>query len=161
MRCINENPPIIHHYIQESEVARNWACVGSNKDPFYDAWEQSLNAFLHFKNYEPYEPEPNIRELGDFYMADYQVVVVNSFENFSKRDLITKTSFKTTDNFLLSINYSYPVFYSNESRPHIRKDFFIDIASFHTLGHFLENLERNDIALMSKKILHKLSFPTK
>jgi hypothetical protein len=152
---INTVPPKTHHYMQVDEVARNWACKGSNKDFFYDAWEQALNAFLYFKHYAPN------RDLGspvaeNTYVVDYQVVIVNSFEKFFKRDWTTKTSWSVKDNLILSIDYSYPIFYSNEKRPHIRKDFFIDVTCSTTLKAFLDNLEGNDIAMMREQIQYFL-----
>jgi hypothetical protein len=154
---LSGEPLRVHHYIQPKEVVRTAICENKgkgsrNNDIFFDAWEQALHALLYYKHYTPKRWIPVDKEFVDtIYIIDYSVVVVSSFDTFYKRDWISKMSSQINDNFIWSVNYSYPVLSNNEQR-HIRKDFFVDITSFPTFEGFLENLEQNDVAILKEKI---------
>jgi hypothetical protein len=159
---MSKEPPRIHHYLQQNEAARNCACVtskGSNKDIFFEAWDQALRALLYFKNQPPQQRwVPVDVDFNDerIYIIDYPLVVVSSFNTFFKRDWNSKISTPMKDNFLWSVEYSYIVPSRNQEKIHKREDFFIDITSFPTLEDFLGNLERNDIGIYSERVWYEL-----
>jgi hypothetical protein len=158
----SKEPPRIHHYLQQNEVAKNCACVaskGSTKDIFFEAWDQALHALLYFKNQPPKQRwAPVDVDFIDepIYIIDYPMVVVSSFNTFRKRDWNSKISTPMNDNFLWSVEYSYIVTARNQEQNHKRESFFIDITSFPTLEEFLGNLERNDVGICIDKVWNAL-----
>jgi hypothetical protein len=127
----SKEPPRVHHYLQENEVVKGWSCSGN--DIFYEAWEQVLLAFLYYKHHLP---KGRFLPIGSeytpvSYTIDYQIVVVNSFNTFFRRDAITKTSTSSpiSNNFLLLVNYSYQISSGDNLRNETMKNFFIDIVT--------------------------------
>jgi hypothetical protein len=120
----SKEPPRIHHYLQENEVVKGWACSGN--DIFYEAWEQALHAFLYYKHHLPkgrFLPVDS-EYIPASYTVDYRVVVVNAFNTFFRRDLIGKTSSPINNNFLLLVNYSYQIYSGDNPRYETMKKFF-------------------------------------
>jgi hypothetical protein len=159
---MSKDPPRIHHYLQQNEVARNCACVlskGGNKDIFYEAWDQALHALIYYKNqlqqqrWVPVDVDFNDEPI---YTIDYPVVVFNSFNTFHKRDWNSQTSTPMMDNFLWSVEYSYSETSRNQEQIRRREDFLVDITSFPTLENFLVHLERNDIEICHDRVWYRL-----
>jgi hypothetical protein len=158
---MSKDPPRIHHYLQESEVAKSCACVGArgNKDIFFGAWEQALHALLYFRDQssqQRFAPVDEDFKSDPLYIIDYPIVVINSFDTSFKRDLNFKAPIPITNNFLWSVDYSYTVVSRNQQQFHKRNDFFIDITSFPTLEEFLANLERSDIEIFKDTVWYDL-----
>jgi len=128
---MDKEPPRIHHYLQVAEVTKNCdidRSKGGNRDDYFDAWEQALHALLYSKNQSPRRRfAPVDVECRDepTQIIDYPVVVVNSFATFFKRDWQSKSSTPLKDNFIWSVDYSYPVISSTQQQSHRREDFLL------------------------------------
>jgi hypothetical protein len=157
----SKDPPRIHHYLQQNEVAKSCACSGSrnNKDIFFEAWDQVLHALIYFSNQpsqQRWVPVDDNYRKDVNHIVDYPIVVVSSFDTFFKRDWNSKISTPMKDNFLWSVEYSYTVASHNQDQIPKRDDFFIDITNFPTLEGFLSNLERNDIEICIERVWNDL-----
>ena len=131
-----------HHYLEgEDRVAKLFADERSNSsetEVFYKALNQSLNAMIYHRGKGTIINLPNSRKGFIKAIADYPVIVCNSFDNLFRVEIDTDAEpIKINDNFQLEVNYAY----MNSIGKNADEYFLIDIIKFELLDKYLEKME--------------------
>jgi hypothetical protein len=137
----------IHHYLDTKEVVKTWSSSG--KDIFYKGWEQALHALIYYGE--------NLYE--DNYNVDYPLLIVSSSDHFFRRDVDTQSSSPFTNNFQLAVDYSFPIYSTDNKQRSLTKYFLIDVVNYSMLGSFLSQLEENDVAIMEARMRSNMVSP--
>ncbi len=149
-----------HHYLSgDKTVAKFFDSFSDKKEenePFYNALNQSLNAFIYFRNRESFSEdcaydEKVIREqsLKKLYL-NYPLIVLSDFNNLHRVDIDNKSecvSLKEEASFLFEVNYSY----LDEERNSKCEYFLIDVVNFKKIDNFIKDkLENHEIKHLKK-----------
>lgn len=133
-------PNVIHHYIKDNEIVKLFS---GEKDIFYTAINQALNALIFF---DEHRDSTNV--------MNYPIIVVNSFDNLYRRVDSDNGYVGIDKNFQIEVYYSY----KNVSKENVTKYFLIDVVSLDNLNEFLDQLEKNDITILKKKLVFDQTF---
>ena len=143
-----------HHYLESSQVAKLSSSSKSNqdKDIFYTAINQSLNAMIYYRSMSPLLLKDLIvnREIRS--TVNYPLILCNCFDNIYR--VKGSDGVKISDNyFQVELNYVY-----RDKDKNDRKEYFlIDVVEFKKFGLFLEEaLEKKDIGIIKETILEDI-----
>ena len=118
-----------HHYLNKNNrVAKLFATNGYTgkdveRDPFYRALNQSLNAMVYYRKGTS---------------VNYPIIICNSFNNLYKVDIeSTNTLEEISEHFQLEVNYAYI-----DTNKKDRKEYFlIDVVNYEEIDSFLEIIQ--------------------
>lgn len=121
----------IHHYIKDLEVAKEFSSI--DEQQLYKAINQILNATLFFsKNQDT-----------NRYTVNFPIIVINSFDNFKKRNDSQNGYEQIDKNFEIEVDYT---FLSNPEY------FLIDVISEDKIDNFLDYINNHDIKILQNTL---------
>jgi len=132
------------HYLKGAESVAKLFADGKKqnveKEIFYKALNQSLNAMVYYRNKESIIKLPPGRDHNIIYTVNYPIIVCNSFENLYKVDIGADDDPSNIDeNFQLEVNYAYLAL----DGPSKTEYFLIDILNLDLFDGFLEKIEKD------------------
>ena len=144
-----------HHYMKDELAAKLFSPtnnINQQKEPFYRALNQILNAMLYFRHWEPIIQEEDHR--GHNHTINYPIILCNNFHNVFGIDMNDeeKRIWHIINNFILEVNYAYLSMIDKRSASEY---FLIDVVDFNQIDQFLKILEEFDINIISDRFLYK------
>jgi hypothetical protein len=145
-----------HHYLKNSDKVvklinhKVKTTRGEDKEIFYKALNQSLNATISLRGKKSIIPNAYLGAQKMIKTIHYPVIVCNSFENFYKMNMdVEGTPSNIKDNFQLEVNYTF----IDKDRNQKDEYFLIDVVAIEKLNEFLFSL--NDDISAIKVMLEK------
>lgn len=138
-----------HHYYQSTEIAKLFASSPekmNENEVIYKALNQSLNALIYYKNKSSIITDPKASPIE--FMVQYPIILLNNFDKIYKVKMDGGTYSNVAENFQLDVNYVY----FNEKRENINEYFILDIVDFNLLSQYLDNLEKQDVAILKEAL---------
>lgn len=141
------------HYLNNEDVAKVFTPNENKEDIIYKALSQCLNSMIYYK-------QNDLKTITDQqtryieHTMRFPIILCNNFDNFFRADFEKKEGLNINKNFQLEVNYVY----SDANKEQVEAEYFlIDVINFsnNQFDSFLQELEKNDIEIVRKKLIEE------
>jgi hypothetical protein len=145
-----------HHYYKADGVAKLFSNSSepnrnTEKEPFFSALNQILNATLYYRNRSFLLPEDNGHMYSSLKYVHYPIIVLNDFSNIYNINIgDSECKHTESESFISEINYSF----LNLSGSPTSEYFLIDVVDFLKFGDYLSYIEKEEVLAMQSMLEH-------